>query len=61
MQFHGTMQSLYVAIDVGKNVHCYAAYVDTDLAAGAARLRCALRPVVTSAAAKPVFRTLPIE
>lgn len=31
MQFHSTTQPLYVAIDVGKNVHCYAAYAGTVL------------------------------
>jgi len=30
MQFHSTTHPLYVAIDVGKNVHCYAAYAGTD-------------------------------
>lgn len=32
MQTHSTMQALYVAIDVGKNVDCYAAYVGSELA-----------------------------
>lgn len=31
MQVHSTIQPLYIAIDVGKNVHCYAAYVGADL------------------------------
>ncbi len=31
MQSHSTMESLYIAIDVGKNVHCYAAYVGSSL------------------------------
>jgi len=31
MQSHSTIQPLYVAIDVGKNVHCYAAYAGPSL------------------------------
>jgi len=32
MQSHSTMEPLYIAIDVGKNVHCYAAYAGSSLA-----------------------------
>jgi hypothetical protein len=31
MQSHSTMEPLYVAIDVGKNVHCHAAYAGSSL------------------------------
>ena len=31
MQSHSTMERLYIAIDVGKNVHCYAAYAGSRL------------------------------